>query len=109
MPLVPASITGRRGELIAPAVSYPGEKNGDWYGGAACACDGNRSHSGTQSVTARRDGQSWGSQRTACSIPHVWRMHGRFNSFLPHQGFTVQHASYCLGAAPDDRATKNRP
>ena len=60
MPLVPTSITGRRGELIAPAVSYPGEKNGDWYGGAAFACDGNRSHSGTQSVTARRDGQSWG-------------------------------------------------
>ncbi len=50
--------------------------------------------------TARRDGQSWSSQRTACSIPHVRRMHGRFDSFLLHQGFTVQQAPYGLGAAP---------
>lgn len=33
MPLVPASRTGRRRELIAPAVNYPGEKNGEWHGG----------------------------------------------------------------------------
>lgn len=37
-----------------------------------------------------------------------WRK-WRFDAPRSRQGFTVQHAPYGLGAAPDDRATKNRP